>query len=169
MNCETVQRLLDEIPLSLWPELQNTSVQEHCHSCNGCMQKLEEEKLMFAEFDAMLLAEPSNMAIDFSQQAEIEKSQALTRRNRSFGGAFISGISLAVLLLGLVDQIFLQGGLSFDHFMGPRSWNIAFYQIINSPSLVATLILAALVYCFSSNNTTTISRHSASGTRSESG
>lgn len=169
MNCETVQRLLDEIPLSLWSEQRNTSVHEHCHSCNDCLQRLEEQKLIFAEFDELFLPEPSNIVIDFSQQVESELSQGLAQRKMSSSAAYLTVASLTIILLGLFDQTFLQGELSFERLLGPNSWEFTLYQISNSPALAITLILASLVYCFSSNTTATLNHRSASSTSSENG
>lgn len=160
MNCESFQRLLDEIPLTRWSEHHQYSAEQHCKSCERCEQLWVEERQLFAEFAQLIPIEPTRK-IDVPIAIETQREPSLS------SGSYVSAIALGVFLIGGINRLVFSEEWSFNWLVLPDRIGSTLSQFDNSPVMFFSIIIAALVYCFDASSTP-LSGYSNSKNSSES-
>ncbi len=142
MNCDSLLRLLDEIPLPLWTQEQQTSAHEHCRSCDNCRLLLRQQEELFLEFDEMILPEPSRtfeLEIKSEPRRTVPSSGSLRR--------IFSSSEALFLCAGSVFQLFRESGFSLYWFADGSRLQSVITLLYSSPVLSVALTLVGLVYC----------------------
>ena len=153
MNCNTLSRLLEEIPMPLWTDAQRVSAHEHCRTCEGCQTQIAEEAALFAQFDEMQLPEPQ---AGFKRPVEdgLHPSDAPSggRSRLSSNSVILSWAAALFLCIGSAYQLFMEGGFVPNWFApkwftdGGRLESVM-TLLYNSPTLSVALVLVGLVFC----------------------
>jgi len=161
MNCDSLLRMLDEIPLPRWTHEQRTSAHEHCRSCDSCLIRLTQQERLFVEFDKMVLPEPSTtFALEIKGEPghNISSNPGVFLPNAapflsnaapflSAAAPFLYAAAALFLGVGSVYQLFREGGLSLSWFADGTRLESAIALFYSSPVLSVALILVGLVYC----------------------
>jgi hypothetical protein len=139
--------LIDEVPLSRWTDEQLADAHDHCSSCEDCSLLLNEQEVLFAEFDKMTAPGPSAA---FEVQLENHLSDSKTPFSSRSG--LTSALAVLVLYFGSVYQLFRESGFALSWFADGGRLESAIALIISSPALSVALVLLGLVYCLAHKN-----------------
>lgn len=142
MNCDSLLCLIDEVPLSRWTDEQLAEAHDHCGSCDDCSLLLNEQEVLFAEFDKMTAPGPS---VAFEVQLENHLYDSKTSFSSHSG--LTSALAVLVLYFGSVYQLFRESGFALSWFADGGRLESAIALIISSPALSIMLTLLGLVYC----------------------
>ena len=152
MNCDSLLRLLEEIPLPRWTQQQQTSAREHCRSCDECRIQLAQQEALFVEFDRMMLPEPAAaFALEIGGEPRGNTSSAGGPRRMPWSPADVfSNAAVLFLCFGSVVQLFRESGFSPYWLADGSRLEAVVGLIYSAPALPVALTLVGLVYCLSS-------------------
>lgn len=142
MNCDSLLCLIDEVPLSRWTDEQLAEAHDHCSSCDDCSLLLNEQEVLFAEFDKMTAPGPSA-----AFEVQLENHLYDSKTPFSSHSGLTSALAVLVLYFGSVYQLFRESGFALSWFADGGRLESAIALIISSPALSIMLTLLGLVYC----------------------
>ena len=141
MNCDSLARLIEAVPMPQWTHRQQVSARDHCATCERCQRLLDDERVLFDAFAALP---------EFAPARDVELAPDAPQRPRRATPWLRAGTVAAALFLafGSLLQLILHDGLSVSWFADGSRIEGLLRLAFDAPVFAIALTLVGVVFAF---------------------